>query len=330
MLILAATGLVLAMIFAALAIDIGFLAADKRTDQKFADLAALDASRDLANIQALADASVARNYVRPAGRLPHHRRRAGQQPDGTGNYVADATGKFVRVTVTSPRKPFFPFVSGTTRTVKAVAVAGAQDVAQFSVGLDSRHPRHPEAGILDQFFGAMLGVRGHGERRQLQRPGHRDVSLQRAPDQACWPWATRRNHRQAASTPTSTMARPAHRHRPGPRPPTATLAATEINDIPVGLDPATCDGPLGDLVNLSQPGIGRRHGHADQRLPVRQRAPLRWPTAPAPSRSRRSTAASPTLGHVGASRSTVIEKEPDHVGPTTGAQHDAKTSSAHR
>ncbi|MEA3075441.1 MAG: hypothetical protein QOF60_349, partial [Actinomycetota bacterium] len=51
MLVLAATGLVLAMIFSALAIDIGFLAADKRTDQKIADMAALDASRNLLNIQ---------------------------------------------------------------------------------------------------------------------------------------------------------------------------------------------------------------------------------------------------------------------------------------
>ena len=89
MLILAAVGLVLAMIFAALAIDIGFLAADKRTDQKFADLAALDASRDLTNIQALADASVARNYVGQRDAIPTTLAEL-VAPDGTGNYVPSA------------------------------------------------------------------------------------------------------------------------------------------------------------------------------------------------------------------------------------------------
>ena len=47
MLILAAFGLMLAMIASALSIDLGRLAQDKRNDQKVADIAALDAVRAL-------------------------------------------------------------------------------------------------------------------------------------------------------------------------------------------------------------------------------------------------------------------------------------------
>lgn len=46
-LILSTVCLVIAMLAAALAVDLGRLASDKRTDQKIADLAALDAARDL-------------------------------------------------------------------------------------------------------------------------------------------------------------------------------------------------------------------------------------------------------------------------------------------
>ena len=61
-LVLAAVGLVVAMIAAGLAVDIGRLASFARTDQKVADLAALDAVRVLpTNPTAAAAASAARN-----------------------------------------------------------------------------------------------------------------------------------------------------------------------------------------------------------------------------------------------------------------------------
>jgi uncharacterized membrane protein len=250
MLILAATGLVLAMIFAALAIDIGFLAADKRTDQKFADLAALDASRDLTNIQALAEASVARNYVGQRDAIPTTLAEL-VAPDGAGNYVPSPTGRFVRVTVTSPRKPFFPFVSGTTRTVKAVAVAGAEPFAQFSLGssvagLDTRK------SALDALIGPMLGgvnmtavsysglasggVTLKALQTQLLAMGY-DVGTT--------------DKLMAADVDVADLL-------------TATgqaltadgdfVAAAEINDIPINLIPNLQEVSLGDLVNLSQPG----------------------------------------------------------------------------
>ena len=48
--------------------------------------------------------------------------------------MPSATGKFVRVTIRSPRKPFFPFVSQNERIVTARAVAGGEPEAEISVG----------------------------------------------------------------------------------------------------------------------------------------------------------------------------------------------------
>jgi uncharacterized membrane protein len=251
MLILAAAGLVLAMIFAALAIDIGFLAADKRTDQKFADLAALDASRDLTNIQALAEASVARNFNGQRDAFPTTLAQLVRKDTVTGDYVPDITGKFVRVTVTSPRKPFFPFVSGSTRTVKAVAVAGGQPFAQFSVGsslasLDTRK------SALDGLIGPMLGgvnmsavsysglASGGVDLRLIQTKllamgydvGTTDKLFNTNLDVADLLTATGQ-----ALTADGDF-----------------VAAAEINDIPINLIPNLQTVTIGDLVNLSQPG----------------------------------------------------------------------------
>jgi uncharacterized membrane protein len=251
MLILAAAGLVLAMIFAALAIDIGFLAADKRTDQKFADLAALDASRDLTNIQALAEASVARNFNGQRDALPTTLAELVRKDTVTGNYVNDINGKFVRVTVTSPRKPFFPFVSGSTRTVKAVAVAGGEPFAQFSVGsslasLDTRK------SALDGLIGPMLGgvnlsavsynglASGSVDLRLIQTKllamgydvGTTDKLFNTNVDVADLLTATAQ-----ALTADGDF-----------------VAATEINDIPINLIPNLQTVSIGDLVSLSQPG----------------------------------------------------------------------------
>lgn len=251
MLILAAAGLVLAMIFAALAIDIGFLAADKRTDQKFADLAALDASRDLTNIQALAEASVARNFNGQRDALPTTLAELVRKDTVTGNYVNDINGKFVRVTVTSPRKPFFPFVSGSTRTVKAVAVAGGEPFAQFSVGsslasLDTRK------GALDALIGPMLGgvnmsavsysglASGSVDLRLIQTKllamgydvGTTDKLFNTNVDVADLLTATGQ-----ALTADGDF-----------------VAAAEINDIPINLIPNLQTVSIGDLVSLSQPG----------------------------------------------------------------------------
>ncbi len=135
-LVLATVGFVLAMISASLAVDLGVLAADKRTDQKIADLAALDASRDLDGVTAHcspppiasgpfcpAVISAARNFSANDADTTISAERVA--PNAAGDWVADPVGLNVRVTVSSPRKPYFPFVGSDSRTVTANAVAGA-------------------------------------------------------------------------------------------------------------------------------------------------------------------------------------------------------------
>ena len=56
-LVLSIVGVVLAMIFSAMAVDLGFTAQEARRNQKVADLAALDAVRDLVNHQMVASTS---------------------------------------------------------------------------------------------------------------------------------------------------------------------------------------------------------------------------------------------------------------------------------
>ena len=254
MLVLSAAGLVLAMIFTALAIDIGFLAADKRTDQKIADMAALDASRNLLNIQPLADASVLRNgFIKDAKHTVFAELVA---PDGTGDYVPSATGKFVRVTIKSPRKPFFPFVSPTERTVTARAVAGGEPEAEISVG-STLASLDVQQSALDAILGPMLGLSaanlnavsydglaaGNVDLRALQtnllamgyNVGTTDQLLN--------------TNVRAADLLTATA------QALGSKSPPDTVALLELNKIPIPLIPNLMTVALGSLISLSQPSI---------------------------------------------------------------------------
>ena len=137
-LVLSTVGVVVAIISAALAVDLGRLAQAKRFDQKVADMAALDASRDLANACARAKQSVQRNNFDPAGLdcldpayNPTKDVVIGRLVNGT--FTPDPTGDRVKVRVTSPFKAAFPFVSG-PEAVSVKAVAGVREDAGFSIG----------------------------------------------------------------------------------------------------------------------------------------------------------------------------------------------------
>ncbi|MDQ4068973.1 MAG: pilus assembly protein TadG-related protein [Actinomycetota bacterium] len=120
--VLAAVGMVLAMISAGLAVDLGTLAHEARRNQKVADLAALDASRvPVADYQSAALVSAARNGF-PTG--PGYSVTAVEGVKTDGQCVAQSGSGTVCVTVTSPHKNDFPFVGG-SRTVSRAAVAGA-------------------------------------------------------------------------------------------------------------------------------------------------------------------------------------------------------------
>lgn len=124
-LVLSSVGMVVAIIAAALAIDIGFLAHEARVDQKVADLAALDAARTLpANPQAAAEQSALRNGF-PTGPGYSITAVEGVKATSGGNdsCVAQPGAGTVCVAATSPHTNFFPFVAG-GQTKTRVAVAG--------------------------------------------------------------------------------------------------------------------------------------------------------------------------------------------------------------
>lgn len=154
---LAVVAVILSCICAALAVDIGFLAQDKRTDQKVADLAALDAVRDLSAYQARAEQSAARNgfVISPPKATVTARR--GILTDGV--FSVSATGTSVEVTVKSPRRPMFPFVGDDERTVTAVAVATAEPKAGFSIGSKlASLTTNNDRIILNRVFSGLLGI----------------------------------------------------------------------------------------------------------------------------------------------------------------------------
>ena len=137
-LILSTVGVVVAMISAALAVDLGRLAQTKRFDQKVADMAALDASRDLPNACARAKQSVQRNNYDPASLDcidPAHNPTKdvviGRMVGGT--FTPEPTGDMVKVRVRSPFKAALPFVSG-PEAVSVKALAGVREDAGFSIG----------------------------------------------------------------------------------------------------------------------------------------------------------------------------------------------------
>lgn len=121
-LILSVVGMVLAMIAAGLAIDIGRIAQAARDDQKVADLAALDAARVLpADYAVAAAASAARNGF-PTG--PGYSVTAIEGVKTNNQCVASVGAGSVCVTATSPHTNAFPFLGG-RNSVTRTAMAGA-------------------------------------------------------------------------------------------------------------------------------------------------------------------------------------------------------------
>ncbi len=150
-LVMATVGVVLAVISAALAVDLGRIAQERRRDQKVADLAALDAVRDLSQVDARAKASAARNGFPTS---------AGFTVTGVeglkvgGSCVATPGAGTACVTVTSPVDNAFQPGS---RTIRAVAVAGVQPYGGFKIGSSLATIDTSRSTLLNHFVGRMLG-----------------------------------------------------------------------------------------------------------------------------------------------------------------------------
>ena len=160
-LVLSAAGMVIALIASALAIDIGRLAQAAREDQKIADLAALDASRDLpAAYQARAEESALRNGF-PLGRAGYSINAVeGVKTNGTTCQTIAGAGS-VCVTVTSPHSNNFPFVGGRNSMTRAAMAGAGNAIGTVRVGSSvlAANGTLPtsRAPILDKLVSGLLG-----------------------------------------------------------------------------------------------------------------------------------------------------------------------------
>lgn len=164
--IIATVGIVLAMISAALAVDLGRLAADKRADQKLADLGALDASRNVNAACQRAKDSMQRHGLARATlvcneAIPPTNAAGDDVLLGTisaaGTFIPDLTGKVVQVKVRSSFSAAFPFVSGPDRT-SGKAMAAIEDKAQVSVGSTLANFSAASLPVLNPVLTQFLGL----------------------------------------------------------------------------------------------------------------------------------------------------------------------------
>lgn len=132
-LVLSVVGMVIAMIAAGLAIDLGRIAQSARDDQKVADLAALDAARVLpADYAVAARASADRNGFPPNGGGYSVTTIEGVKTNG--QCVASPGAASVCVTVTSPHQNSFPFLGGRDSVTRTAMAGTGSAIGTVKVG----------------------------------------------------------------------------------------------------------------------------------------------------------------------------------------------------
>lgn len=167
-LVLAVGGLVMSLVCAALAIDLGFIAHDARVDQKVADLAALDAVRVLPGVadQTLPgsvtvearDSAKKRNgfdYTEPGFALLVEWAASSTSTSWSSAPADLGSATAVKVTATSFHENVF--ASG-GRSVSRSGIASKDDKAQISVGSKLATLNAGDDTLLDKVMTAILGT----------------------------------------------------------------------------------------------------------------------------------------------------------------------------
>jgi uncharacterized membrane protein len=159
--IMAAGGMILAVCCAALGVDIGTIAADRRKTQSAADLAAIVAASNLTNATNAAQATVTQNNY-PASSLLSVELgtyTADSSIASQSRFVTPATGtaNAARVTVQTATPLYFSkFFTGTNNyTIKTTATATTTAIASFAIG---SRLLSLNGGLLNNVLGAMLGT----------------------------------------------------------------------------------------------------------------------------------------------------------------------------
>jgi len=159
--IMAAGGMILAVCCAALGVDIGTIAADRRKTQSAADLAAIVAASNLTNATNAAQAAVTQNNYPASSLLSVELGTYTADPSiaSQSRFVTPATGtaNAARVTVQTATPLYFSkFFTGTNNfTIKTTATATTTAIASFSIG---SRLLSLNGGLLNNVLGAMLGT----------------------------------------------------------------------------------------------------------------------------------------------------------------------------
>lgn len=160
--------LLLAILFAALAVDTGRLLMEERRLQTVADMAALDASSvagscgsgNLADVEAMAAASAARNNYSglpldvAVGEIDVG---AGGVRQFTPTAIEQATSVSVTASKSVPASFFAGGIFGNQTTLQANAVAGREALAGFSAGSMLLTISNEQTAILNNLLGSILG-----------------------------------------------------------------------------------------------------------------------------------------------------------------------------
>ena len=155
-LVLSTVGLVIALIFGGLAVDLGFLAQEARRNQKVADMAALDAVRMLpSDPTTAAIESAARNdFLDTANILTEW------GPTKAGPWSSDpaalGTAEAVRVTISSIHDNQFPFLTDGQNVVRR-AIAEKRDIAGFTLGSSLVNFNSSTSTLLNPIMSRWLG-----------------------------------------------------------------------------------------------------------------------------------------------------------------------------
>ncbi len=155
-LVLSTVGLVIALIFGGLAVDLGFIAQEARRNQKVADMAALDSVRVLPSdpTTAAIESAARNNFLDTANILTEW------GPTKSGPWTSSAAGladaKAVRVTISSVHDNQFPFLSDGQNVIRR-AIAEKKDVAGFTMGSSLVNLNTSSATLLNPVISRWLG-----------------------------------------------------------------------------------------------------------------------------------------------------------------------------
>jgi uncharacterized membrane protein len=159
--IMSAGGMILAVCCAALGVDIGTIAADRRKTQSAADLAAIVAASNLNNATNAAAAAVTQNNY-PANALVSVELgtyTADSTKSSQSRFVTPATGtaNAARVSLQTATPLYFShfFTGSNNFTIKTTATAATTAMASFSIGSRLASLNN---GLLNSVLGSMLGT----------------------------------------------------------------------------------------------------------------------------------------------------------------------------